>query len=167
MLLTTLKHTRNPAVYLCRRCCSSPRSSGGLSSLQDEVMVGSSLELVRTVGSQVEMRPGFITEEEEAVLLQELEPGLRKKRYEFDHWDDVRRAYRDCRDMTVIYYKQQNIYGFINHRVSIIYFSYGLQILKSRLLIVQLFSRQSLRVGHKSSSSKKLNVHRVTILLKD
>ncbi|XP_007562948.1 alpha-ketoglutarate-dependent dioxygenase alkB homolog 7, mitochondrial [Poecilia formosa] len=96
LLLTTLKHTRNPAVYLCRRRCSSPRSSGGLPSLQDDVMVvGSSPELVQTVGSQVEVRPGFITEEEEAVLLQELEPELRKKRYEFDHWDDAIHGYRE------------------------------------------------------------------------
>ncbi|KAM4717278.1 alpha-ketoglutarate-dependent dioxygenase alkB homolog 7, mitochondrial [Anableps anableps] len=96
LLLASLKHTRNPPVYLCHRRCSSPSSrTGRLSSLQDEVIVGSSLELVRTVGSQVEVRPGFITEEEEAVLLQELEPGLRKKRYEFDHWDDAIHGYRE------------------------------------------------------------------------
>lgn len=41
------------------------------------------------LGSQVEVRTAFISEEEEQALLRELEPGLRKKRYEFDHWDDV------------------------------------------------------------------------------
>lgn len=102
MWQTALKHSRNPAVRIRRRCCSSPSSgrSGGLPCLQDEVIVGSSLDLVQSVGSQVEVRPGFITDEEEAALLEELEPGLRKKRYEFDHWDDVRHAHCDCRDMS-------------------------------------------------------------------
>ncbi|MEQ2212603.1 hypothetical protein XENOCAPTIV_002213 [Xenoophorus captivus] len=96
LLLTALKHTRKPAVYICHRFCSSACSSSrGPSSLQDEVIVGSSPELVQTVGSQVEVRPGFITQEEEAALLQELEPGLRKKRYEFDHWDDAIHGYRE------------------------------------------------------------------------
>uniref|UniRef100_A0A3Q2PJF5 Alpha-ketoglutarate-dependent dioxygenase alkB homolog 7, mitochondrial n=1 Tax=Fundulus heteroclitus TaxID=8078 RepID=A0A3Q2PJF5_FUNHE len=96
LLLTALKHTRKPTVYIGRRCCSSPSSSSrGLPSLQDEVIVGSSLELVQTLGSQVQVRPGFISEEEEAALLQELEPGLRKKRYEFDHWDDAIHGYRE------------------------------------------------------------------------
>lgn len=95
LLQTALKHSRNSAVRIRRRCCSSPSRSGGLSSLQDEVIFGSSLDLVQSVGSQVEVRPGFITEEEEAALLEELEPGLRKKRYEFDHWDDAIHGYRE------------------------------------------------------------------------
>lgn len=37
----------------------------------------------------VEVRQNFISEEEENALFKEVEPGLRKKRYEFDHWDDV------------------------------------------------------------------------------
>lgn len=52
-------------------------------------MFGSSPELVRDLRPQVEVRTGFITEEEEAAFMLELEPGLRKKRYEYDHWDDV------------------------------------------------------------------------------
>lgn len=53
------------------------------------VVVGSSRDLVHRVGTQVEVRTDFITEHEEAELLRDLEPGLKKKRYEFDHWDDV------------------------------------------------------------------------------
>ncbi|KAM6904421.1 alpha-ketoglutarate-dependent dioxygenase alkB homolog 7, mitochondrial [Xenentodon cancila] len=58
-------------------------------------MVASGRELLQTVGSQVEVRTAFITEEEEAALLRELEPGLKKKRYEFDHWDDAIHGYRE------------------------------------------------------------------------
>lgn len=34
--------------------------------------------------------PDFITEPEEQALLSEVEPFMKKLRYEFDHWDDVR-----------------------------------------------------------------------------
>ena len=44
---------------------------------------------MQRLGSKVEVRTAFISEEEEGALLRELEPGLKKKRYEFDHWDDV------------------------------------------------------------------------------
>lgn len=73
MLLSTLRAARSGS--------AAPRDAG--------LIVGSSQELVRSLGPQVEVRTGFISEEEEKALLKELEPGLRKKRYEFDHWDDV------------------------------------------------------------------------------
>lgn len=33
--------------------------------------------------------PSFISEDEEIHLLNEIEPYLKRLRYEFDHWDDV------------------------------------------------------------------------------
>ncbi|XP_021694845.1 alpha-ketoglutarate-dependent dioxygenase alkB homolog 7, mitochondrial [Aedes aegypti] len=39
--------------------------------------------------------PDFITEEEEQSLLQEIEPYLKRMRYEFDHWDDAIHGYRE------------------------------------------------------------------------
>lgn len=33
--------------------------------------------------------PNFVTEEEEAALLAEVEPQLKRLRYEYDHWDNV------------------------------------------------------------------------------
>uniref|UniRef100_A0AAV2KK72 Uncharacterized protein n=1 Tax=Knipowitschia caucasica TaxID=637954 RepID=A0AAV2KK72_KNICA len=47
------------------------------------------------VGGLVEVRPNFITEQEEAALVKELEPGLKRKRYEFDHWDNAIHGYRE------------------------------------------------------------------------
>lgn len=76
LLLTVLKRVHKPAVYCSRQLCQA-------------LIVGSSRELVQSLGAQVEVRAAFITEEEEGALLLELEPGLKKKRYEFDHWDDV------------------------------------------------------------------------------
>ncbi|XP_066498426.1 alpha-ketoglutarate-dependent dioxygenase alkB homolog 7, mitochondrial isoform X2 [Hoplias malabaricus] len=43
----------------------------------------------------VEVRQDFITEEEEKELLRELEPGLKKRRYEFNHWDDAIHGFRE------------------------------------------------------------------------
>lgn len=86
MLLAVAKRIHRGAVYSggLRQV-----SSGPVPLRDDCLIVGSSRELVQRLGSQVEVRTGFITEEEERALLLELEPGLRKKRYEFDHWDDV------------------------------------------------------------------------------
>lgn len=41
------------------------------------------------VQRDMQVLPGFISEQEETSLLAELEPVLKKMRYEFDHWDNV------------------------------------------------------------------------------
>ncbi|GLD66700.1 alpha-ketoglutarate-dependent dioxygenase alkB homolog 7, mitochondrial [Lates japonicus] len=96
LLLTVIKHTHKLPVYTSRLRCLSSCASGGLLPLRDEELIlGSSRELVQGLGSQVEVRTAFITEEEEGAFLRELEPGLKKKRYEFDHWDDAIHGYRE------------------------------------------------------------------------
>ncbi|NP_001017609.1 alpha-ketoglutarate-dependent dioxygenase alkB homolog 7, mitochondrial [Danio rerio] len=58
-------------------------------------LCGSSEEILSAVRGQVEVRQNFISEEEENALFKEVEAGLRKKRYEFDHWDDAIHGYRE------------------------------------------------------------------------
>ncbi|XP_054464062.1 alpha-ketoglutarate-dependent dioxygenase alkB homolog 7, mitochondrial [Anoplopoma fimbria] len=70
--------------------CGGPARPRG-----EALVVGSSPELVQRLGSQVEVRTGFITEEEEGLLLTELDHSLKKKRYQFDHWDDAIHGYRE------------------------------------------------------------------------
>ena len=41
------------------------------------------------VVGNLEVREDFITEEEESFLLKEVEPYLKRQKYQFDHWDDV------------------------------------------------------------------------------
>lgn len=41
------------------------------------------------VARDMQVFPEFVSEPEEASLMEELEPVLRRMRYEFDHWDDV------------------------------------------------------------------------------
>lgn len=83
-LLAGIGRVRPPALGLRRRAGSGPRCAP-----EEALIVGSSRDLVQRLSSQVQVRTGFISEEEERALLQELDPGLKKKRYEFDHWDDV------------------------------------------------------------------------------
>ncbi|CAN9505937.1 unnamed protein product [Ophioblennius macclurei] len=94
LLRSVLKQINKPSVHGGNNGSSS--SSLRLSSRAVEpLVVGSSPQLVSLLGSQVEVKTAFITEEEEAALLKELEPGLKKKRYEFDHWDDAIHGYRE------------------------------------------------------------------------
>lgn len=98
LLLFVLKRVHTLPGYTSRpRCLSSCARSSGLLPLRDEAALisASSRELVQRLGSQVEVRTAFISEEEERALLQELEPGLKRKRYEFDHWDDAIHGYRE------------------------------------------------------------------------
>ncbi|KAI9523307.1 hypothetical protein NQZ68_028331 [Dissostichus eleginoides] len=96
LLLNVLKRIHKPAVYSSQPRCRSSSARSGLLPLRDEALiVGSNPELVQRLGPQVEVRTGFITEEEEGAFMKELELGLKKKRYEFDHWDDAIHGYRE------------------------------------------------------------------------
>ncbi|CAB1342261.1 unnamed protein product, partial [Coregonus sp. 'balchen'] len=68
--------------------CSGAATKSGLQFRDDQLICGSTRELVQRLRGQVDVRMEFISEEEEGALIKELEPGLRKKIYEFDHWDD-------------------------------------------------------------------------------
>lgn len=90
LFLTAAKQLRQLVVCVAQRRCSTAGASSDTIPVRDVALVVSSRqELVERLGSQVQVRTAFISEEEEQALLLELEPGLRKKRYEFDHWDDV------------------------------------------------------------------------------
>lgn len=42
-----------------------------------------------SIGSSFTVFKDYITEEEEDILMKELEPHLKRLKYEFNHWDDV------------------------------------------------------------------------------
>lgn len=46
-------------------------------------------ELRKATLQGMQVLPDFVSEAEEAALLAELEPVLKRMRYEFDHWDNV------------------------------------------------------------------------------
>ncbi|XP_065111760.2 alpha-ketoglutarate-dependent dioxygenase alkB homolog 7, mitochondrial isoform X2 [Paramisgurnus dabryanus] len=74
---------------------SSPLAKGPESTEECKWLCGSSQEILTAVRGQVEVRENFISEEEEDAIFKEVEPGLRKKRYEFDHWDDAIHGYKE------------------------------------------------------------------------
>ncbi|XP_061702544.1 alpha-ketoglutarate-dependent dioxygenase alkB homolog 7, mitochondrial [Syngnathoides biaculeatus] len=102
LLLHVAKSVHNAHFYKRPGRYLSSLADSGLKAEGDgpAVIVGSSRALVRRLGTQVEVRTAFITEEEEGALLLELEPGLKKKRYEFDHWDDAIHGYRETERVT-------------------------------------------------------------------
>ena len=41
------------------------------------------------VSGNLEIRENYVSEEEEGLLLKEVEPYLKRQKYQYDHWDDV------------------------------------------------------------------------------
>ncbi|XP_062306787.1 alpha-ketoglutarate-dependent dioxygenase alkB homolog 7, mitochondrial [Osmerus eperlanus] len=78
-----------------RSIASSSEGSGLLQPRHEKLIFCSTAELFQELGGNVEVRTEFISEEEESAFMKELEQGLRKKRYEFDHWDDAIHGYRE------------------------------------------------------------------------
>lgn len=52
-------------------------------------------ELRSQVLKDMQVYPDFITEKEESSMLAELEPQLKRMRYEFDHWDNAIHGFRE------------------------------------------------------------------------
>ena len=90
VLIRAVKHIYNqPLCNAARSIASSSEGSGLLQPRNEKLIFYSTAELFQRLGDNVEVRTEFISEEEESAFMKELEQGLRKKRYEFDHWDDV------------------------------------------------------------------------------
>lgn len=53
---------------------------------------GSGAAVLSRLQDAAVVRPGFLSAAEEETLSRELEPELRRRRYEYDHWDAVRLA---------------------------------------------------------------------------
>lgn len=47
------------------------------------------------IKQNISLHPDFVSDTEEKSLLDEIEPILSRKRYEFDHWDDAIHGYRE------------------------------------------------------------------------
>jgi hypothetical protein len=46
-------------------------------------------EVFKLMDRYMIVKENFLSEQEEASLLEEIEPYMKRLRYEFDHWDDV------------------------------------------------------------------------------
>ncbi|KAJ8712630.1 hypothetical protein PYW08_007934 [Mythimna loreyi] len=99
--LKTCKY-KKLCIGLPRRICSVTETEARI-ALRDPslVEVNPSWEpndepaLRSAVVRDMQVYPDFITEHEENTLLLELEPVLRRMRYEFDHWDNAIQGFRE------------------------------------------------------------------------
>ncbi|XP_067238240.1 alpha-ketoglutarate-dependent dioxygenase alkB homolog 7, mitochondrial [Chanodichthys erythropterus] len=94
-LIRVVKQVQRKSLQCPLLCKFSSDSSALRKGPECKWLCGSSQEIVSALRGQVEVRQNFISEEEENALFKEVEPGLRKKRYEFDHWDDAIHGYRE------------------------------------------------------------------------
>ncbi|XP_005405781.1 PREDICTED: alpha-ketoglutarate-dependent dioxygenase alkB homolog 7, mitochondrial [Chinchilla lanigera] len=56
---------------------------------------GSGSALLSRLKDAAVVRPGFLSKDEEETLSRELEPVLRRRRYEYDHWDAAIHGFRE------------------------------------------------------------------------
>ncbi|KAK9957393.1 hypothetical protein ABG768_019580 [Culter alburnus] len=123
-LIRVVKQVQRKSLQCPLLCRFSSDSSALRKGPECKWLCGSSQEIVSAVRGQVEVRQNFISEEEENVLFKEVEPGLRKKRYEFDHWDDAIHGYRETERL------QWGVMGeSILRRVRVVAFPEGSQLL--------------------------------------
>ncbi|KAJ8263845.1 hypothetical protein GJAV_G00141990 [Gymnothorax javanicus] len=94
LLLAAVKQLCGKSLQ-CHRAGRSSAFALSEGTAQRVLLHGSSPVAQERVRGQVEIREDFISDEEERILMRELEPGLKRKRYEFDHWDDAIHGYRE------------------------------------------------------------------------
>jgi len=68
---------------------------GGADGLQWTLFSFSTPSLREEITRDMIIYENFISSDEEQLLLKELEPYMKKLRYEFDHWDDAIHGYRE------------------------------------------------------------------------
>ncbi|XP_044514412.1 alpha-ketoglutarate-dependent dioxygenase alkB homolog 7, mitochondrial [Gracilinanus agilis] len=56
---------------------------------------GSGPSVLRRLRGAAVVRPGFLSAAEEETLRRELDPELRRRRYEYDHWDEAIHGFRE------------------------------------------------------------------------
>ncbi|KAM4858073.1 alpha-ketoglutarate-dependent dioxygenase alkB homolog 7, mitochondrial [Urocitellus parryii] len=56
---------------------------------------GSGPAVLRRLQDSAVVQPGFLSKDEEETLSRELEPELRRRRYEYDHWDAAIHGFRE------------------------------------------------------------------------
>lgn len=73
------------------KCIHSKRHFSATNFCQTSFIESEDNNLKAMFEKDMIIKEDFITEQEEITLLKEIEPYMKKLRYEFDHWDDVRK----------------------------------------------------------------------------
>ena len=75
--------------YLSSRANNLREEDSRISFITDGCSVEELENVQDLVDGNLEVREDFISEEEESLLLKEVEPYLKRQKYQYDHWDDV------------------------------------------------------------------------------
>ena len=75
--------------YLSSRATDLREEESRISFITDGCSVEELENVQDLVDRNLEVRDDFITEEEESLLVKEVEPYLKRQKYQYDHWDDV------------------------------------------------------------------------------
>lgn len=75
--------------YLSSRASNLTEKESRISFITDSCSVEERENVQDLVDGNLEVREDFISEQEESLLLKEVEPYLKRQKYQYDHWDDV------------------------------------------------------------------------------
>ena len=75
--------------YLSSRPSDLKEEESRITFVTDGCSVEELEKIQDLVGGNLEVREHFVSEEEEDILFKEVEPYLKRQKYQYDHWDDV------------------------------------------------------------------------------
>ena len=75
--------------YLSSRASNLREEKSRISFITDGCSIEELEKVQDFVSGNLEIREDFISEEEEDKLCKEVEPYLKRQKYQYDHWDDV------------------------------------------------------------------------------
>ena len=75
--------------YLSSRAPVLREEEAKISFITDGCSIEELEKVQDLVSGNLEIRENFVSEEEEGLLLKEVEPYLKRQKYQYDHWDDV------------------------------------------------------------------------------
>ena len=75
--------------YLSSRAPVLREEEARISFMTDGCSIEELEKVQDLVSGNLEIRENFVSEEEEGLLLKEVEPYLKRQKYQYDHWDDV------------------------------------------------------------------------------
>ena len=75
--------------YLSSRAPVLREEEARISFITDGCSIEELEKVQDLVSGNLEIRENFVSEEEEGLLLKEVEPYLKRQKYQYDHWDDV------------------------------------------------------------------------------
>lgn len=75
--------------YLSSRAPVLREEEARISFITDGCSIEELEKVQNLVSGNLEIRENFVSEEEEGLLLKEVEPYLKRQKYQYDHWDDV------------------------------------------------------------------------------